>query len=293
MAKNTENRLQTSQFSWVGVFVFEPTDRRSPKRRSGLNWLLCDNHPPPKAASPGPHGDCSQMSTCFRMHIRCLLCLGLISGCVVWSPGLVLTEDSVARMTDGSTEVVVIRRDPEAGGDLTIGWVPLATLEASTAEASKTAGSNSNSVKSLIEKFEYCKIRAIIQSPNSGGESNSQSLELQPAQSDSNRPTGVTIAGRIVSVDENSIVLADAVAIEEPSARTAGIPTGGKNPFTSRMFKNVGVLVQPVSIPGEVHIDLRNIKVIESIDAETWPSVCHAHFERIGIEFDFNLPPSR
>ncbi len=233
------------------------------------------------------------MPTFIRILIPCLLSLGLISGCAVWSKGPVLTEDPVPRMADGSKEVVVIRRAPEAGGDLTIGWIPLSTLEASLWNASNPPDSNSHSVKPLIENFEYCKIKAVMQSPNSDGESHSISLESQSSLSDSTGTTGVTLAGRIVSVDDNSIVLADAVTIEEPSARSVGIRTGGKNPFKSRLFKNAAVLVQPVSIPGEVHIELRNIKVIESIDAETWPSIRQAHFERIGIDFDFNLPQSR
>ena len=49
--------------------------------------------------------------------------------------------------------------------------------------------------------------------PNTVGESDSNSSEIQIPFSDSTRPTGVTLAGRIVSVDDNSIVLADAVAI--------------------------------------------------------------------------------
>ena len=129
--------------------------------------------------------------------------------------------------------------------------------------------------------------------PNTAGESNSNSSEIQIPFSVSMRPPGVTLAGRIVSVDDNSIVLADAVAIEEPSARTVGMATDGKNPFARRMFKNSGILVQPVSIPGEVHIELRNVKVIESIDAATWPSVREAHFERIGIDFNFYVRPLR
>ena len=194
--------------------------------------------------------------------------------------------------TDGSTEIVVVQRTPDAGGDLTIGWVPLATLEASTGGPSSAIGSNSISVKSLIENFEHCKIRAVMPHPNTVGESDSNS-SIQIPFSDSTRPPGVTLAGRIVSVDDNAIVLADAVAIEEPSARTVGMATEGKNPFARHMFKNSGILVQPVSIPGEVHIELRNIKVIESIDAATWPSVREAHFERIGIDFNFYVLPLR
>ena len=205
--------------------------------------------------------------------------------------------DAVASTTDQSTdvttEVVVVQRTPEAGGDLTIGWVPLATLEASMWNASKTPESNSNSVKSLIENFEYCKIKAVMPGPNPGGESNSKSSETKIFLSDSTNPTEMSVAGRIVSVDDNSIVLADAVAIDGASAMSVGIPTGGKNPFSSRMFKNSGILVQPVSIPGEVHIELRNVKLIESIDAATWPSVSQAHFERIGIDFNFYVRPTR
>ena len=205
--------------------------------------------------------------------------------------------DAVARTTDGttdgSTEIVVVQRDPSAGGDLTIGWVPWATLEASTGGPSRVLDSNSISVKSLIKNFEYCKIRAVMPNPNPAGKSDSNSTEIQILFSDSTRPPGVTLAGHIVSVDDNSIVLADAVAIEDPSARTVGMATGGKNPFARRMFKNSGILVQPVSIPGEVHIELRNIKVIESIDAAIWPSVREAHFERIGIDFNFYVQPLR
>ncbi len=242
------------------------------------------------------------MLTCFRIRIIGLLCPGLISGCAVWSSGPVMPVDAVARVTDetthGSTEIVVVQRTPEAGGDLTIGWVPLATVEASMGDASKTPDSNSISVKSLLENFEYCKIKAVMPSTNPGKESDSNSSEMKTSLSVSTSPTEMNVAGRVVSVDDNSIVLADAVAIDGPSAITVGMPTGGMPtggtiPFTSRMFKNSGILVQRVSIPGEVHIELRNVKVIESIDAAVWPSIRPAHFERIGIDFDFNVLPSR
>lgn len=199
-----------------------------------------------------------------RIRSAYLLPLAMLMGCAALSPGSIMSVDSVAQLAGESKETVEVRREPSVGGRLKIAGVPLSSFE-----SSMTRDSGSINMKAMLEQFEYCKITA-----------------------DSAGLTRMKLAGRIVSVDDDSIVLSDAIAIDEATARTTGVSTMEKMPYVSRLFKKNGTLFQPIPIPGEVHLALRNVHEVENIDAANWPSFQQSGFQRVGIDFDFNISPS-
>lgn len=106
------------------------------------------------------------------------------------------------------------------------------------------------------------------------------------------------VAGRIVAIDDNQIVLADAISISANPGPVAGLPMSTKllmyatyGPFASRMFKNSGVGHRTIPIPGEVKIERASVRELQPVDGTNWDYVQQSGqwFERIGIDFDFNV----
>ena len=94
------------------------------------------------------------------------------------------------------------------------------------------------------------------------------------------------VAGTIVSVDDQRILLRDAVKILQGS-RMTGTPIVNKVPYFSRLFKNSGSARESVAIPGEVSIARSEILLageLSNSGVETLNQV--QQFERIGIDFE-------
>lgn len=98
------------------------------------------------------------------------------------------------------------------------------------------------------------------------------------------------IAGRVVSTDASNFVLSDSVSIDR-TARTIAKPAPfRKVPYLSRLYKNTGVGVETMAIPGEVRIPRKSIAQASTISPEQWPTVRDGGMVRVGIDFDFDGP---
>lgn len=97
------------------------------------------------------------------------------------------------------------------------------------------------------------------------------------------------IAGRVVSIDDTSIVLVDAVSMDRraPHANRSGIIS--KVPYTNRLFKNTDAQVSTVPIPGEITVPKDSLNSLSKIDPDAWPDYRREGFARIGIDFDFDV----
>lgn len=96
------------------------------------------------------------------------------------------------------------------------------------------------------------------------------------------------IAGRVVSVDASGVVLTDSVSIDR-TARTRAKPAPfRKVPYLSRLYKNTGVGVETIPIPGEIRVPRTSIDRASSISPEQWPTIRDGGFVRVGIDFDFD-----
>lgn len=94
------------------------------------------------------------------------------------------------------------------------------------------------------------------------------------------------IAGTIISVDENVLVLNNAVKLTEGRTAT-GTPVVSKLPYVSRLFKNSGMGRDAIAIPGEVSISRSEIQVIDALSSEDLAALQqHADSARIGVDFD-------
>ena len=98
------------------------------------------------------------------------------------------------------------------------------------------------------------------------------------------------MAGRVKEVLGERIVLSDVIVINEQRAEH-GVPIVNKLPYFSRLFKNTGIAYSGTSIPGEVTIDKSEIlNARELTEAEFHDFPRTGGYERIGIDFDFNVP---
>jgi hypothetical protein len=96
------------------------------------------------------------------------------------------------------------------------------------------------------------------------------------------------VAGTVVSVDDQRIVLCDAITITQ-SARMTGTPIVSKVPYFSRLFKNSGIAHESVPIPGEISIPRSEILLAGELSSSGAEMLNQAQqFERIGIDFDFS-----
>jgi len=103
-----------------------------------------------------------------------------------------------------------------------------------------------------------------------------------------------SIAGLVVSVTENKIVLKDAISISATTTHEVGIPATSKHKrfpaFSPRLFKQSGIGYKTIPIPGEVTVECDTISHYEPVDGTHWNRIQQSGqwFERIGIDFDFN-----
>ncbi|MBS0206797.1 MAG: hypothetical protein JSS49_28315 [Planctomycetes bacterium] len=129
-----------------------------------------------------------------------------------------------------------------------------------------------------VQTGEYCEIQALLPAADAGV--------------NSPHPTG-RIAGRVASIDETTIVLADAVRFHPQEFHSHDTGMVSKLPYLNRLFKNSGVRVDAVPLPGEIRIPKVAVRGLSVIDPESWPSYRQDGFERIGLDFDFNMESNK
>lgn len=96
------------------------------------------------------------------------------------------------------------------------------------------------------------------------------------------------VAGTIVSVDEDALVLNNAVKLTEGRTMT-GTPIVSKLPYVSRLFKNSGVGREAISIPGEVSIVRSKIQGIGNLTADDLAGLHKTSDSmKMGVDFDYN-----
>jgi len=95
------------------------------------------------------------------------------------------------------------------------------------------------------------------------------------------------VAGTIVSVDEDVLVLKNAVKLTEGRTMT-GTPIASKIPYVSRLFKNSGVGRTTISIPGEVSIVRTKIQGIGNLTADDLAGLHQTSDSmKMGVDFDY------
>ena len=94
------------------------------------------------------------------------------------------------------------------------------------------------------------------------------------------------VAGTIVSVDENVLVLNNAVKLTE--GRMTGTPIVSNIPYISRFFKNSGVGREAISIPGEVSIVRSEIQGISNLTSDDLAGLHKtSNSMKMGVDFDY------
>ncbi len=94
------------------------------------------------------------------------------------------------------------------------------------------------------------------------------------------------VAGTIVSVDEDALVLNNAVKLTE--GRMMGTPIVSKIPYISRLFKNSGTGREAISIPGEVSIVRSEIQGIGNLTADDLAGLHQTSDSmKMGVDFDY------
>jgi len=146
------------------------------------------------------------------------------------------------------------------------------------------------------------QLREIEQHFQGQHDSTSMIRELKPGQHvcllthsvvsrtpDSARHSIEQIAGTIVSVDDNVLILNNAVKLIEGRVET-GAPILNKVPYPSRLFKNSGVSRQAIAIPGEISIARTDLQKIDELTSEDLAAL-HQNSDsaRIGVNFESSL----
>ena len=147
----------------------------------------------------------------------------------------------------------------------------------------------------------YCMLKTI---PEGSSSDESTARDNVPPAEDCN--SYQAIAGRIVSMDDTHVVLADAISIStDPGHRTMESAPASAIPLTStlmlyamygplapsmskRMFKVSGIGRRTTVIPGEVMVDRKSIVDLQPVDGTDWDQVQHSGrwFERVGIDIE-------
>ena len=101
------------------------------------------------------------------------------------------------------------------------------------------------------------------------------------------------IAGTVKVIDGDSVVLCDAIMIEERRIPN-GVPIVQKVPYFNRLFKNSGTgRIAAALIPGEVTIERSDILQASELTEDSFQSIRqNGRHERIGVDFDFNVADS-
>ena len=207
------------------------------------------------------------------MHVNKVLCIVLVlaclEGCSMLSPAARISE---VEHPAPPVQQLAVRVD-QAGNRLPIDY-------------------------SQLQPGSYYKLETIPNEPGSVNES-----KIANGHSDKpSRTSTRTIAGRIVSVDETCIVLADAISISNTPGKPATVPMTTKvlayafyGPLAPRMWKVSGTGRETVVIPGEVTVERSAIRDLQSVDGTNWAYFQNGGqwYERIGIDFDFNIPAGK
>ena len=97
-----------------------------------------------------------------------------------------------------------------------------------------------------------------------------------------------SIAGRVLEMNADAIVLGDCVSFEAPVVNHPQ-PLLQKIPYYGRLFKMTGVGVTPTPIPGDVRLEKSSVLGACEIPASEWEWFRQQpHFARIGVNFDSN-----
>lgn len=97
-----------------------------------------------------------------------------------------------------------------------------------------------------------------------------------------------SIAGRVLEINADEVVLGEGVSFDEPVVKYRQ-PMLQKVPYFGRLFKTTGVGVMPTPIPGEVRLVKSSVLGACPIPDSEWePFRQQRHFERIGVDFDFD-----
>jgi hypothetical protein len=97
------------------------------------------------------------------------------------------------------------------------------------------------------------------------------------------------VAGRVLAMNGDEVVLSECIGFEGPMAKRRQ-PLINKVPVVNRLFKVTGVGMVPKPIEGEVRLAKSLVVAAYSIPESEWESFHQQpHFERMGVEFDFQL----
>ena len=95
------------------------------------------------------------------------------------------------------------------------------------------------------------------------------------------------IAGTVKEVFADRVILVDVVVISARPTQHA-VPIAGKLPYFGRLFKNAPVVRREVTpVPGEVAIELSEIRHAKELTDTAFEQVKQYGAERIGVDFDF------
>ncbi len=97
------------------------------------------------------------------------------------------------------------------------------------------------------------------------------------------------IFGTVKQLDGDRVVLQDVVLISELRS-SSSVPIVSSVPYISRLFKKTGVARVPTRIPGVVTIELSKIVCVSEVtEVEFDARQKNGRYERIGVDFDFNI----
>ena len=101
-----------------------------------------------------------------------------------------------------------------------------------------------------------------------------------------------SIAGTVKEANADHVVLQDVMMVK--TGRSQGVPVVGKVPYISRLFRNSGVGRMSTAVPGTLTIELSSIlHASEVSDVEFEAMQKNAQPQRIGVDYDFDIPDAR
>jgi hypothetical protein len=101
------------------------------------------------------------------------------------------------------------------------------------------------------------------------------------------------IAGRVVLIDDTKIVLEETISIDDRDDKPTENAKPNKKPHTRRGAKNIGILVSPIAIPGEVAIPRSSIQHASKIDPHSWSEYRREGFQRKPDDFESKVAPQQ
>lgn len=101
------------------------------------------------------------------------------------------------------------------------------------------------------------------------------------------------VAGTVKEVNADHVVLQDLMMVKTGRSQQ-GVPVVNKMPYFSRRFKNTSVGRVSTAVPGALTIELSSIlHASEVSDVEFEAMQKNAQPERIGVDYDFDIPDAR